>query len=220
MKKLILFFAVLMGFTYSGAQEASANLREGLRYVEEQTVLAKPSIFHGYMIEGTATIAGKEALQVWGMDVDTHEKGRLCAYLHTEGTKVYQLGYQGTEGENIWFLIYDFGRQPGDEMEGYVFFSDTPEKYLYKCVKIESDPKYNGLQVMTLTTAYGEQPDMWTEGRENPQWIVVVGSTRGLLTPTSAFMVSKTSLRYSGRKSLLAPSWLFPALAGFQTRSG
>lgn len=182
-----------MCFAYSGAQENPVNLKQGLRYIEEQTVLAKPSTFYGYLIDGTTTIAGKKALQVWNISVPTYEKREVAAYLHVDGTKVYQLGYEGTEGEDTWFLIYDFGLQPGDEMEGYGLLSATPEKYLYKCVEVKEDPKYNGLKVMTLTAASAESPDYWTDGMENPQWIVGVGSTGGLLNPTSAFWVSDSA---------------------------
>ena len=192
MKRVQILLIFLIGcITAVNADEPCVNIKEGLRYIEERTRISKPSYFYGYVIDGTANVAGKDALEVWWWDIENNEKTNLLAYLYVDGTKVYCRGRRNTAYENTWFLLYDFGLKAGEIMEGYVFRTDEPMKYLYRCEEIIENPKYNGLWTMTMSVADPESA--FLEFQPAASWIVGIGSTADLLCPTEAFWINDSA---------------------------
>ncbi|MBD5371557.1 MAG: hypothetical protein HDR80_10555 [Bacteroides sp.] len=186
-----IWILVLLAFPLLGnATEPFTNIRGGLHYYVERSYLFHTSSFYEYEIGEKISINGKEAHQIFGINPDTNERYETPVFLHIEGTKVYQLGTYWPEYENTWFLIYDFGLQVGETMEGYLLNGPQPEKYIYRCLQVENDPIYNRLKTLSLQVAYSDMPDTWTSDvNPSEKWIVGIGSIHGLLNPHHSFCV-------------------------------
>ncbi|MBD5369734.1 MAG: hypothetical protein HDR80_01120 [Bacteroides sp.] len=174
MKKILnAVFLMLVGIQISmaGAPAQPENLELGLKYlmVNRQAFTGATSIFE-MEITGMENVGGYEALVVSDLTPDGEIKA-TAACLRTEGSKVYEW----QDGE--WFLIYDFGLQPGEVMEG--FYLPQKDRVSYRCVSIQENPRYNGLKTITLEVKGPNDEDFIG----NDEWIIGIGSVGGILSP-------------------------------------
>ena len=183
---LIIFILLAHGITYA---RNLTDIRSGVTYMQQWRAFRETPTPYGYRIGKTVRIAGKDALEVWLIDVSTKKKKHIITYLYIDGTKVYQLGNRNTEYENKWLLFYDFGLQPGETMIGYSPFGTKYLKYIYRCVEIKEYPCCKGLKIMILETNLADNPIYWTQGIENTKWILNYGSSHGLLQPTMSHII-------------------------------
>ena len=112
----------------------------------------------------------------------------VVAEVKTEGEKV--LFHLLDDDESLWYLMYDFGLQPGEECEVYcpAWISDkVPEMAKFRCDEIiEKDARFDNWPTMILTeTTYVDEfgEDITDQGI----WIKGLGDQRGVLTNYSYF---------------------------------
>ena len=115
--KSVLLMAFLLAFMANAwaVPPQPANIQQGMQYNLWEALIFPPNEPYGYpftyLTDGTEEVNGVEAMLLHYID-SVGNKKNVRAYLHTEGSKVYLLH------DDQWELLYDFGLQPGDEMQG------------------------------------------------------------------------------------------------------
>ncbi len=110
----------------------------------------------------------------------------IWAYVRTEGNKVYVRSPK--EGENAWYLFYDFGLQPGEGARVSVIGSNFPPvntSYI-KCIDRYTTEENPGCEIM-LVEEYGKYTldDVTFELMEGRgEWIAGIGSVDGFNSNT------------------------------------
>ncbi len=203
MKKLLL---LSLAFT-SLLPNASAYenyIREGTTWMVQSSTDVTPGLnlsnAYEYKINGTENIGGYEALKVISTIDDL-----FVAYLRTEGDRVY-FSLDGTP--DSWRLAYDFGLQPGDECDIYLFGLDDKRSHKVICEGIYESPDNPGLELMSMRLEHYEV----AEGI----WIKGLGSYWGLTDWTGLVGYGETMLQaWNGDKMI----YLQPALMYFDSET-
>ena len=202
MKKLLL---LSLAFT-SLLPNASAYenyIREGTTWVVQSSTDITPagnfSNAYEYKINGSENIGGYEALKVISTIDDL-----FVAYLRTEGDRVY-FSLDGTP--DSWRLAYDFGLQPGEECDIYLFGHDDQNPHKVICEGIYESPDNPGLELMTMRPEYDVVEGIWIKG---------LGSYTGLSDWTGYVGYGEMMLEaWSGDKMI----YLQPALMYFDSET-
>lgn len=138
-------------------------------------VFSGPISFNSQIVKEKGFKEGRECLKIFTKS-DMYGEEHLRGYVATEGQKVYLMTkYDETQ----WYLIYDFGLQPGESTEivGTMRLWDpNPEilKYTVTCQSIEK-LKGSDLNIMNVTikqsddetdpnTESYEMEDVWIQG--------------------------------------------------------
>ena len=184
----LLAFLVAFMATAWAVPPQPANIQQGMQY-NFWNVIAFPPNNWGklstYLIDGTEEIDGVEAMKLYAVDSDGNNS-KVIAHLYTNASKVY------FRHDDQWKLLYDFGLQPGEDMQGVTHDGDMDVKY--RCTSIiEHDERYAGWSTMVLNVAiYSDLDNEWQHQCEC-KWIIGVGSTEDLLSPTWAGMLDNCS---------------------------
>lgn len=189
MKKLLLLslaFCCLL----PNASAYENYIREGTTWVVQLSSDITPESLYGntceYKINATENIGGYEALRVV-----KGKKNDFVAYLRTEGDRVY-FSMDGTP--DSWRLAYDFGLQPGDECDIYLFGLDDKRSHKVICEGIYDSPDNPGLELMSMRREYEVVDGIWIKG---------LGSYSGLTDWTGLMGGGETMLQaWSGDKMI------------------
>ena len=132
--------------------------------------------------------AGRECLGVFVDRAWNDITDNLEMAIATEGDKVFAYDDSAADGEDPWRLMYDFGVQPGDKFEIYVFILDfdkpgfgirvQPAEMECLIVRDPVDTHYlgNAQQIVVNLAGYDGQT-VWTKG---------YGSAKGIFQNISA----------------------------------
>lgn len=203
MKKLLPLFLAAVG-TLPNVSAYENYIREGTTWVEQNwndiTPAGNFSNAYEYKINGTENIGGYEALKVV-----SGSENNFVAYLRTEGDRVY---FSMDGKADSWRLAYDFGLQPGDECDIYLFGLDDKRLHKVICEGIYESPDNPGLELMSMRLEHYEV----AEGI----WIKGLGSYSGLTDWTGLVGYGETMLQaWNGDKMI----YLQPALMYFDSET-
>lgn len=157
-------------------------IREGTTWVMQSSHDITPgdnlSDEYEYKITGTENIGGYEALKVV-----RGSNENFVGYLRTEGDRVY---FSMDGKPDSWRLAYDFGLQPGDECEIYLFGIDNNQKHKVICEGIYESPDNPDLELMSMRLEHYEAAEgIWIKGLGSywglTDWTGLVGGGETML---------------------------------------
>ncbi len=133
------------------AAHGQTYFKDGMEWVTRLngTHAPKPVFVHETIaLEGDTLVGGMPALKMFCTN-DTDGQRTLIAVIRTEGEKVY---FKTAAYSDEWYLMYDFGLQPGEGC--YVYYLPRHANDLYKsyikCVGEADNSEYGGWAAMRL----------------------------------------------------------------------
>lgn len=203
MKKLLLLslaFCCLL----PNASAYENYIREGTTWMVQSSTDVTPGLnlsnAYEYKINGNENIGGYEALKVV-----KGKKNDFVAYLRTEGDRVY---FSMDGKADSWRLAYDFGLQPGDECDIYLFGLDDKRSHKVICEGIYESTDNPGLELMSMRLEnYEVAEGIWIKG---------LGSYWGLTDWTGLVGGGETMLQAWNSDKMI---YLQPALMYFDSET-
>jgi hypothetical protein len=180
------------------------NFEQGQRWVLSSSGTHSPMPFETQMvqfIDGTAEVGGRESMQLWESAPGRENERTLKAYLYTEGEKVYvyheaeskttndESGADDSAGEDSaeypagWYLLYDFGMQPGDEATVVTYDMPGFQQVKVRCVSDGVSEPFSSIPMLEMQMQPMEEPDKLLGWSDSYPWILGMGSTSGPLYP-------------------------------------
>ena len=150
--------------------------KEGTKWITLYWGFIDPPAYVTHTVEGTVTVDGAEALQIYSIRNDDESSRTQIPLMKTEGDKVFFLDPES----NNWLLCYDFGLEVGQGC--YVYSIPIGNNSAYrsyvKCLRIYDSEEYNGLTVIEFEEF---DNDECTGHSETGIWLKGIASVRGLV---------------------------------------
>lgn len=176
MKKLLFLLVFFLPFLASGEN----FMKEGMKWDVRTNGTHQPEnagFSYTTVSIDKANDGGTELLGFYRTESGTPEP-KLTGYMKTEGEKVF---FRPLTADTDWYLIYDFGLNPGEGATVYEAESliDNELRSTYiKCTEIKESEVFNNQEIMMLE----EYPDeSCTSHADTGIWIKGVSSVMGVL---------------------------------------
>ena len=184
----VVILSILYINTTQAAEDAGENyFVEGATWIYKSSTTSYPTIpgtTHKLWLEAEQEIAGHKAMPMWGVQIAADKEvddgkehtPKIVTYVHTDGDKVYYLADEKTEE---WWLIYDFGIKPGNDISfmGYLWPFGENKNFSATCTDVHPMDGAEDLTLIKLKD--NDMPDLDSE--ESIEWIAGVGNTAGPL---------------------------------------
>lgn len=135
-------------------------------------------------LDGTETLDGHEAMKMYSTLAygEVPDERVLVAYVRTDGDKIYFKLPKAENGE--WYLMYDFGLQPGDDCyinnPSIIGNGNIPFKSYIKVTDVARDEQ-NGMDIIRFKEYKDESCDELSKA--DGEWIKGLSSSRGVNYP-------------------------------------
>lgn len=175
MRGLIIFLSVFVAFLVNGQVQFS----DGMKWYSIVCGTHKPQPTYSTELVTLEKTDDAGIFKVFQRNLDHDTDREFVAFIKSDADKVY---FKFDESETAeWYLMYDFGLQPGEGCYVYGLYNGNnnipPRKTYVKCTSIEDSSEYQGWSVMKLEEYEDETCSQWYM---DGTWIKDLASEGGL----------------------------------------